>query len=116
MRLKPYNIGTCWKGLWISFHVIPLFSKSFHFWVSFITFCNFLKIPSILKGLNYMYFLLQANNWFIHSAIKHFWEHHNSPDDNGHIVLPHVITSNLEHDSVKLVLETYKQEGKIGKS
>jgi hypothetical protein len=46
------NIGSCLKGLRISFHVLPLFSKSFHFWVSFITFCNFLEmgLPS-LKGL-----------------------------------------------------------------
>jgi hypothetical protein len=55
MWLKPYNIGICWKGLWISFHVILLFSKSFHFWASFITLCNFLKIPSVLKELRYIY-------------------------------------------------------------
>jgi hypothetical protein len=45
MRLKPYNIGTCKKGLRVNFHVVTLFSKS-----SLINFCNFLKIPSILKG------------------------------------------------------------------
>jgi hypothetical protein len=44
MRLKPYNIGSCWKGLQLSFHVVPSCSTSFHFWVSFITFCNCLKI------------------------------------------------------------------------
>jgi hypothetical protein len=27
MRLKPYNIGSCWKGLRINFHVVPLVSK-----------------------------------------------------------------------------------------
>jgi fumarate reductase subunit C len=59
MRLKPYNIGTCWKGLRISFHLVPLFSKSFHFWVSFITFCNFLKIPSVLKELNLYWLTFQ---------------------------------------------------------
>jgi hypothetical protein len=53
------TLGSCWKGLQISFHVVPLFSKSFHFWVSFITFCNFLKIPkyqnteSMLDGLKF---------------------------------------------------------------
>jgi hypothetical protein len=49
MRLKLYNIGSCWKGLRISFHVVLLFSKSFHFWVRLIAFCTFLKIPSVLK-------------------------------------------------------------------
>jgi hypothetical protein len=53
MRLKPYNIGSCWKCLRIlSFHVVLLFSKSGHIWVSFIAFCNFLKIPSVFKELN----------------------------------------------------------------
>jgi hypothetical protein len=33
--------------MWSRYRV---FSKSFHFWVSFITFCNFLKIPSVVKG------------------------------------------------------------------
>jgi hypothetical protein len=59
MQLKPYkynnNIGTCWKGLRISFHVVPYFSESFHFWASFITFCNFLKIPSVHTELNQMF-------------------------------------------------------------
>jgi hypothetical protein len=49
MRLKPYKIGTCWKGFQINFHVVPFFSTYFHFWVSFITFCNFLTIPSVLS-------------------------------------------------------------------
>jgi hypothetical protein len=62
MRLKPYNIGTCWKGLQISFHVVPFFSKSFHFWVSFITFCNFLKTPSVLKSLFHLgYYLIELD-------------------------------------------------------
>jgi hypothetical protein len=52
MRLKPNNIGSCWKGLRINFHVVPLSSKSFYFWMSFITFCNFLKIPSVLIELH----------------------------------------------------------------
>jgi hypothetical protein len=56
MQLKPYNIGSCWKGLRISFHVVPLLSKSFHFWASFITFWNFLKKPSVFKGLRKNYF------------------------------------------------------------
>jgi hypothetical protein len=49
--LKPHNIGTHLKGIETSFQVVPLFLKSFHFWVSYITFWNFLKIPSVFKGL-----------------------------------------------------------------
>jgi hypothetical protein len=49
--LKPHNIGTHFKGIETSFQVVPLFVKFFHFWVSYITFLNFLKIPSVFKGL-----------------------------------------------------------------
>jgi hypothetical protein len=37
--LKPHNIGTHLKGIETSFQVVPLFLKSFHFWVSY----HFLK-------------------------------------------------------------------------
>jgi hypothetical protein len=43
--LKPHNIGTHLKGIETSFQVVgplPLFLKSFHFWVS---------LPSVSKGL-----------------------------------------------------------------
>jgi hypothetical protein len=40
-----HNIGTHLKGIETSFQVVPLFWKSFHFWVSYITFWNLLKIP-----------------------------------------------------------------------
>jgi hypothetical protein len=43
--LKPYNIGTHLKGIETSFQVVSLFLKSFHFWVNYFTFLNFLKIP-----------------------------------------------------------------------
>jgi hypothetical protein len=36
--LKPHNIGTHLKGIETSFQVVPLFVKSFYFWVSYITF------------------------------------------------------------------------------
>jgi hypothetical protein len=55
--MKPNNIGSCWKGLRISFHVVPLFSKYFHFWVSFITFCNFTK-----RHINPS---MTNNSWFV---------------------------------------------------
>jgi hypothetical protein len=38
--LKPHNIGTHLKGIETSFQVVPLFVESFHFWVSYITFCS----------------------------------------------------------------------------
>jgi hypothetical protein len=47
---KSHNIGTHLKGIETSFQVLLLFLKSFHFWVSYITFCNFLKITR--PGLN----------------------------------------------------------------
>jgi hypothetical protein len=55
--LKPHNIGTDLKGIETSFQIIPLFSKSFHFWVNYITFWNFVKIPSVLEELccDYLY-------------------------------------------------------------
>jgi hypothetical protein len=49
--LKPHNIGIHLKGMETSFQVVPLFFKSFHVWVNYITFGNFLKIPSVFKGL-----------------------------------------------------------------
>jgi hypothetical protein len=49
--LKPRNIGTHLKGIETSFQVVLLFLESFHFRVSYITFWNFLKIPSVCKGL-----------------------------------------------------------------
>jgi hypothetical protein len=36
--LKPHNIGTHLEGIETGFQVVPLFWKSFHFWVSYITF------------------------------------------------------------------------------
>jgi hypothetical protein len=55
--LKPHNIGTHLKGIETSFQVVSLFLKSFHIWVSYITFCNFttpLKAQTLgthLKGI-----------------------------------------------------------------
>jgi hypothetical protein len=48
--LKPHNIGHL-KGIETSFQVVPLFFKYFQFCASYITFWNFLKIPSVFKGL-----------------------------------------------------------------
>jgi hypothetical protein len=50
--LKPHNIGAHLKGIETSFQLVPLFLKSFHFWVSYITVWNFRKI-SVSKDTRY---------------------------------------------------------------
>nr|XP_011416281.2 selenocysteine lyase isoform X4 [Crassostrea gigas] len=62
------------------------------------------------KTKNYMY---MGNNMILHTAVKYFhsgqdWSHNGFPDKEH---LPHFITSNLEHDAVKLVLEHFAEEG-----
>lgn len=51
-----------------------------------------------------------------HSAVEHFWRsweaaEHTHPDG----VLPHIITSNVEHDSVKLAAEHLQTNSKAGR-
>jgi hypothetical protein len=87
MPLNLYNIGRCWKGLRISFHVVVIFKIFLQFWVSFITFWNFIKIPSVLKesrkthdnpGIqgqinfvwHFSYEKLRQNQWGISCKIK----------------------------------------------
>jgi hypothetical protein len=50
--LKPHNIGTHLKAIEASFQVVPLFLKSVHFWVSYITFEIFSKYPLVFKGFD----------------------------------------------------------------
>ncbi|XP_046563001.1 selenocysteine lyase-like isoform X2 [Haliotis rubra] len=45
----------------------------------------------------------EGNNWILDTAVKCFHDDQNA--ENHRKQLPHFITSNLEHDSVKLVLE-----------
>ncbi|XP_021355427.1 selenocysteine lyase-like [Mizuhopecten yessoensis] len=59
----------------------------------------------------------EANNMILQTALKHFHLGHEitngtdpSRGDNSD-QLPHFITSNMEHDSVKLVLENLAEEG-----
>lgn len=60
--------------------------------------------------------VLQANNMVFHTAVEHFWR---SPEAAEHArhhgVLPHVITSNVEHDSVKLAAEHLQKTGRAGR-
>ncbi|XP_035268062.1 selenocysteine lyase isoform X2 [Anguilla anguilla] len=62
----------------------------------------------------------EANNLVFHTAVKHFWEGRGASEvngqershHNGKSVLPHIITSNVEHDSVRLAAESLSREGK----
>ncbi|KAJ8418621.1 hypothetical protein AAFF_G00001200 [Aldrovandia affinis] len=62
----------------------------------------------------------EANNLVFYTAIKYFWEARGAAEingqekshQNGKSVLPHIITSNVEHDSVKLTAENLSREGK----
>jgi hypothetical protein len=38
-----------YRGIETCSQIVPLFFKSFHFWVSYVTFWNFLKIPSVFR-------------------------------------------------------------------
>lgn len=57
-----------------------------------------------------------------HSAMEHYWKSSVSAEGrreendhfNGKKILPHIITSNVEHDSVKLVVEHLVKMGKAG--
>ncbi|XP_053740872.1 selenocysteine lyase isoform X1 [Synchiropus splendidus] len=53
----------------------------------------------------------EVNNMVFHSALEHFRRHCIPTGPSIH-VLPHFITCNVEHDSVKLVVEQLQKEGK----
>ncbi|KAK7888614.1 hypothetical protein WMY93_024174 [Mugilogobius chulae] len=54
----------------------------------------------------------EANNMVIQCAVEHFRRNCDAAEQNGCPGLPHLISSNVEHDSVKLVLEHLQREGK----
>lgn len=62
----------------------------------------------------------QANNLVLHTAVEHFRRNCRPAEQgeghqNGSSGLPHIITSNVEHDSVKLVAEHLQKDGKAGR-
>lgn len=64
--------------------------------------------------------LFQANNLVLHTAIEHFRRNCRAAEQddgrqNGSNGLPHIITSNVEHDSVKLAAEHLQRDGKAGR-
>ncbi|KAL4630707.1 selenocysteine lyase [Arapaima gigas] len=62
----------------------------------------------------------EANNLVLHTAISHFYQSWGAAKlgrlvgdhQSGKAGLPHIITSNVEHDSVKLTAENLLKEGK----
>ncbi|XP_064418486.1 selenocysteine lyase [Latimeria chalumnae] len=62
----------------------------------------------------------EANNLVFHTAVRHFWEEKKEAGQKrpgeGHDgirkALPHIVTSNVEHDSVKLAAENLGKEGR----
>ncbi len=87
-------------------------------------------IESVVKGpllplylyLSSLFFLdFQANNLVFHTAVEHFRKSKTSAQGdmnteqlNGRGYLPHIIISNVEHDSIKLTAEHLVKEGKAG--
>ncbi|XP_051986692.1 selenocysteine lyase [Xyrauchen texanus] len=61
----------------------------------------------------------EANNLVLHTAVEHFRKSSTSPEAgtdsqqlNGRDTLPHIIISNVEHDSIKVTVEHLLKEGK----
>ncbi|XP_039984646.1 selenocysteine lyase [Xiphias gladius] len=59
----------------------------------------------------------EANNLVLHTAVEHFRRNGRAAElaegrQNGCTGLPHIITSNVEHDSVKLAAEHLQRDGK----
>ncbi|XP_064313256.1 selenocysteine lyase isoform X3 [Phalacrocorax carbo] len=50
----------------------------------------------------------EANNMVIHTARRHFHESHGRPGDSWG--MPHIVTSSVEHDSIRLPLEQLVKE------
>lgn len=51
----------------------------------------------------------ESNNWILHMAIQLFDSEFNNVNENHGRRIPHFITSNVEHDSVKLVLKHFEK-------
>lgn len=58
----------------------------------------------------------ESNNMVLHTVVENF---HGMKNATSHEMVadhvkPHIVTTSLEHDSIKLVLEKYQQQGKAG--
>lgn len=70
--------------------------------------------PWLPGSKHHAWLILQANNMVFHTAVEHFRRSREGglpQHDDG---LPHIITSNVEHDSVKLAAEHLQANGKAG--
>ena len=59
----------------------------------------------------------ESNNLVLNSAVENFWFNRKSmtaTSEGPCTVRPHIISSTLEHDSIKLVLEKFVENGKAG--
>lgn len=55
-----------------------------------------------------------------HTAVEHFWRNWEAAEQTqrhlcGNTVIPHIITSNVEHDSVKLAAEHLRKTQQAGR-
>lgn len=72
-----------------------------------------MKATVLLLSLHFSSpFFLQANNMVIHTACRHFHESQRERGDSRGI--PHIVTSSVEHDSIRLPLEQLRREGLAG--
>ncbi|GIY99971.1 selenocysteine lyase [Caerostris extrusa] len=55
----------------------------------------------------------ESNNMVIHTALKYFHERMQNSASDAKDEKPHIITTNIEHDSIRLPLEKLSSEGKI---
>lgn len=56
-----------------------------------------------------------------HTAVEHFWRNWEAAQEthrhqNENRVFPHIVTSNVEHDSVKLAAEYLQENRKAGRT
>lgn len=54
----------------------------------------------------------ESNNMVIHSILKHYQYELKTKSDPDMDAVPHIITTNIEHDAIKLPLEVLVKEGK----
>lgn len=54
----------------------------------------------------------ESNNMVIHSVLKHYQRELKTKSDPDMDAIPHIITTNIEHDAIKLPLEVLAKEGK----
>jgi len=56
--------------------------------------------------------ITQSNNAVLRSCVRH---HQRSSKEKGTAMLPHIVTSNLEHGSVRRTAQDLADNGEIGK-